>query len=88
VGRGAEAVLSVDALADELLAAINDYPAERPFSRDPARGEPERRLAAAYNQLYCELHDLAAGSAPPPTRGEAVLSARVAGPPRGAAVTD
>jgi hypothetical protein len=57
--------LAVDALADELLAAINDYPAERPFSRDPARGAPERRLAVAYNRLYCELHDLAAAVFPP-----------------------
>jgi hypothetical protein len=49
--------LAVDTLADTLLAAINDFPVDRPFSRDPTRGEPERRLAKAYNRLYCELHD-------------------------------
>jgi hypothetical protein len=53
----ASGVLAVDALADELLAAINDFPTDRPFSRDPVRGESERRLAEAYNRLYCELHD-------------------------------
>ena len=62
----------VDALADELLVAIRDFPVDRPFSQDPARGEPERRLCEAYNRLYCVLHDLV--SLEEPTSEEAMAS--------------
>lgn len=45
----------VDALADELLAAIRDHPANllnsAMFARDGGA------LQAAYTRLYCELHD-------------------------------
>ena len=47
-------VPTVDALADELLAAIRDHPG---ISLDPALGPETKRLCAAYNRLYCELHD-------------------------------
>ena len=47
--------LAVDALADELLVAVRDHPANllsaEMFALDGGK------LQAAYNRLYCELHD-------------------------------
>lgn len=50
-GYHADDAPSVDALADELLGAIRDHPANLiGVGSDPA-------LLAAYNRLWCELHD-------------------------------
>lgn len=53
-------IAAVDALADELLVALRDHPgiAEHRLM-DPATDEASRTLCAAYNRLYCELHDKA-----------------------------
>lgn len=48
----------VDVFADELLAALRDHPKVAELRlMDPALGEESARLCAAYNRLWCELHD-------------------------------
>lgn len=47
--------LAVDALADELLTALRDHPAN--LLSGAMFVQDNGKLQAAYNRLYCELHD-------------------------------